>query len=469
MTNGSKRDYMIKFNKYGVMNSKVAFFIAFLTLMFSGQVIAQDACTIAVSLFSEPAKIKNYDVALTHYEKVVTDCPKYSIAVYQYAVKMFEYYIESGDKSKITELENAYQMRLKYFPEKSKNGEILADIAQIRYDNGIGDKQDQFNAFDKAYKIDEPNFKSPKSIYTYFSLAMDLYLEGQKDIQEVFDLYDTITEKIEKEEGNYATRVNVLGNKQDVGQKLSSKELKQLEGYEKYLGYYGKIKGSVDTKLGSIADCENLIPLYEKNFEDKKEDINWLKSAAGRLNAKDCETPLFYQLVQQLHTLQPSAASAFYLGRLADRAANNTDAINYYNQAVELESNLNKSADYLFVIAENYRKRGIYSSARTNYLRVLEQKPAKGICYLRIAEMYSKSSDDCGNNVFEKRAINWKAAEMAEKAARVDATIASNARASADSYRQRAPSKADIFSDGMAGKTIPINCWIGGSVKVPNL
>lgn len=460
---------MIKLIKYNIMKSKTTFFIALLALMFSVEAIAQDDCTISVSLFSEPAKIKNYDVALTHYDKAITDCPKYSIAVYQYAVKMFEYYIENGDKSKIKDLENAYQLRMKYFPNKSEKGDIMADIAQIKYDNAIGDKQSQFNAFDNAFKADEPNFKSPKSIYTYFSLAMDLYTDGQKDIQEVFDLYDIITEKIEKEEGNYATRINGLLNKQDNGQKLSSKEVKKLDGYEKYLGYYGKIKGSVDTKLGSIADCENLIPLYDKNFDQKKEDINWLKSAAGRLNARDCETPLFYQLVQQLHTLQPSAASAFYLGRLADRDGNNTDALSYYNQAVELETNLNKRADYLFVIAENYRKRGSFNSARTNYLRVLEQKPAKGICYLRIADMYSKSSNDCGNNVFEKRAINWKAAEMADKAARVDATIASNARASADSYRQRAPSKADIFSEGMAGKTITINCWIGGSVKVPNL
>ena len=58
---------------------------------------------------------------------------------------------------------------------------------------------------------------------------------------------------------------------------------------------------------------------------------------------------------------------------------------------------------------------------------------------------------------------------MADKAGLVDASIASEARRAASSYRQRAPSKSDIFSDGMAGKTISFNCWIGGSVKVPSL
>lgn len=451
------------------MKTKATLFLSLLALLFVGKMQAQDPCAVSASLFTEPAKVKNYQAALQHYDKVVNDCPQYSLAIYQYAVKMFEHFIESGDKTKIADLEKAYDLRMKYYPSKSKKGDILSDIAQIKYDNGIGTKMEQFKAFDHAYKTDEENFKSPKRIYTYFSLAMDLYNDGQKDIQEVFDLYDVIVEKIEKEEGYYAGQVTELINKEEGGTALSAKEKKKMDAYEKNLGYYSQIKGSVDTKLGAIADCDNLIPLYEKNFEAKKNDAAWLKSAAGRLNAKDCETPMFFKLVQQLHSLQPSAASAFYLGRLADREGKGSDAINYYNQAVELETNESKKADYLFAIAENYRSKGSYSTARSYYNKVLAIKPGKGICYLRIADMYAKSSNDCGSSVFEKRAINWRAAEMAEKAARVDAGIASTARAAASSYRQRAPSKSDIFSEGMAGKTVTFNCWVGGSVRVPNL
>lgn len=451
------------------MKAKATLLLTVLAVTVTSNLFAQDACTVNASLFTEPAKVKNYEAALPHYEKVVKDCPQYSLAIYQYAVKMFEHFIEKGDKSKITDLENAYNLRMKYYPSKSKAGDILSDVAQIKYDNGIGTKMEQFKAFDAAYKTDEENFKSPKRIYTYFSLAMDLFNDGEKDIQDVFDLYDVITEKIEKEEGYYAGKLTELLDKQEGGATLAKKEQDRLEGYEKNVGYYGQIKGSVDAKLGSIADCENLIPLFEKNFEARKTDVAWLKSAAGRLNSKECDTPLFFQMVQQLHSLQPSAASAFYLGRLAEREGKSSEAINYYNQAVDLETSPSKKADYLFAIAENARKKGTYSSARSNYLKVLELKPSKGICYLRIAEMYSKSSNDCGGTVFEKRAINWKAAEMADKAARVDGSIASTAKAAASSYYQRAPSKSDIFSEGMAGKTVTFNCWVGGSVKVPNL
>jgi len=451
------------------MKTKVTLIFAIIAFSFIGKVQAQDPCVTTASLFIEPAKAKNYEAALPHYQKVINECPKYSLATYQYAVKMFEYFIEKGDKSKIKDLETAYDYRMKYYASKSKVGDILSDIAQIKYDNSIGTKMEQFKAFDDAFKKDEKNFKSPKRIYTYFSLAKDLFDDGQKDIQEVFDLYDVIQAKIEKEEGNYAAALTKLLDRQEAGEKLSSKEEKKLAAYEKNVGYYGQIKGSVDAKLGSIADCENLIPLYEKNFEARKNDVAWLRSAAGKLNAKDCETQLFFQMVQQLHSLDPSAKSAFYLGRLAEKDGKASEARTYYDQAVDLETNASDKAKYLYAIAEGYRKKGSYGSARSYYLKAVEQKPSFGVCYLKIAQMYAQSTNSCGNNVFEKRAINWKAAEMANKAARVDGSIASTARAAASSYLQRAPSKSDIFAEGMAGKTVSFSCWVGGSVRVPSL
>ncbi len=450
------------------MKTKATLLLVALLFTFGGKALAQmDECVTTASLFIEPAKAKNYEAALPHYEKVVKDCPTYSLATYQYATKMFEYFIEKGDKSKITDLENAYNLRIKYYPNKSKIGDIMADIAQVKYDNGIGTKMEQFNNFDAAYKKDAKTFTSPKSIYTYFSLAKELFDEGQKDIQEVFDLYDIIQDKIAVEEVKYATRLATLIDKEEAGTALTAKEQKKVKGYETNLGSYGKIKGSVDTKLGKIADCTNLIPLYERLWEEKKNDVAWLKSSAGKLNSKDCDTPLFFKMVQQLHSIQPSAASAFYLGRLAEKEGK--DGSDYYNQAISLETDPNQKVKYYSSLAENYRKKGSYGQARKYYRNVLEIKPNEGRAYLKIAQMYAQSSNNCGSSVFEKRAINWLAAQMADKAARVDPSIASSARAAASSYRQRAPSKTDIFSSGMQGKTVSFSCWVGGSVRVPNL
>ena len=58
---------------------------------------------------------------------------------------------------------------------------------------------------------------------------------------------------------------------------------------------------------------------------------------------------------------------------------------------------------------------------------------------------------------------------MANKAARVDPSISGRAKKAAASYRAKAPDKTMIFNNSMAGKTVTFDCWVGGSVKVPNL
>jgi tetratricopeptide (TPR) repeat protein len=392
------------------------------------------------------------------------------MAVYQYAAKMFEQFIKDGDKTKMADLEKAYKLRMQYYPSKTKEGEVLSKLAQVRFDNQIGTMEEQFNAFDNAFKEDPESFKSPKGLYTYFSLAKDLYTDGKKDLQEVFNLYDVVKDKMEIEEGKLAKKLTELIDKEEAGETLSSKDKKKLDAYEKNLGIFGKVKGSVDTKLGNIADCPNLIPLYNKDFEEKKNDINWIRSAAGRLSGKDCtDDPLFIKLVEQLDRLEPSADTKMYLGQLEAQKGNGSKALEYYEQSAGMQADPNKKARIYYKIAEEKRKSGSFYTARSYYLKVLDIKPNDGRSYLKIASMIASSSNDCGGTPFEKRAVNWKAAEFADKAARVDPSIAGNARSAASSYRARAPQKQDIFSQGMAGKVITLKCWVGGSVRVPKL
>ncbi len=452
------------------MKNKSILMTTLFALVLVGTSVAQNDCAVTVSLFTEPAKAKNYQAAYKTYDKVVSECPQSTMAIYQYGEKMFIDFIENGDKSKITDLEKNMKLRMQYYPSKTKEGDVLADLAQVRYDNQIGTKMEQFNAFDKAYKTDAENFKSAKSLYTYFSLAKDLFEDGQKDLQDVFDLYDIVQEKLDLEEGEMAKKLTEFIEQEDAGEKLSSKDKKRMEAYEKNLTIFGKVRGSVDTKLGNVADCPNLVPLYSKDFEAKKNDIEWVKNAAGRLSGKECtDDPLFIKLVEQLDKLEPSANSKMFLGQLEAKKGNDARALEYYEQSLSMQTDPNAKYNIYYKLAEAQRKAGSYGTARGFYNKMLEIKPNKGVAYLKIADMIARSSNSCGGTPFEKRAVNWKAAEYADRAARIDPSIADNARSAAASYRARAPQKADIFSAGMAGKTISMNCWVGGSVRVPNL
>lgn len=432
--------------------------------------IAQDTdCAVKTSLFVEPAKVKNYEEALTHYEELQRGCPDYSLAIYQYAERMFKHFIDNGDLDKIEDLEKVYADRLEHFPERTNKAEQLESLARIRFDNKIGTAEELFDAFDQAYKMDPERFNSPKSIYIYFSLAVDIFNNNGKELPEVFELYDEVINKIDAQRNTMAETLTSLMEKEAQGEQLSDAETKNKKAFETNLDAYGKVTQSINNKLGILADCENLIPLYEKEYEENKDNIVWLKSASNRLDAKECETELFFTIAERLHELEPSSESAYYLARMLEQENKMNQAMEYYNQAADLEENKVRKARIYFHMAENYRKRNNPVQARTYYNRNLELNPSNGISYLRIAALYATSANDCGTTAFEKRAVYWKAAELADRAAAVDVSNAKTARATAESYRHRAPSRTDIHSEGKAGEVIRFDCWIGGSVTVPQL
>ena len=441
------------------------------SLSVNAQLSAED-CATTGSVFYESAKVGNYDAAYEPFMQLRKDCPKWSLALYQLGEKLLKDRIKKGTNktADVNDLMSLYEDRMKHFPSKTKKGDVLGDIAQLKYDNMMGSTMDQFKAFDMAEKTDSKNFKSPKQLYIYFNLATDLVDAKQMPLEDYFELYDLLINKIEGKESDMAKMIGQMEEKQESGAKLTSKESKRMKGATKNLESYGKIKGSINTLLGQRADCENLVPLYEKQFEERKGDIKWVRVAAGRLSAKDCnDGDIFFRLVQQLHNLEPSAKSAFYLGKLAEKDGDGKLALDYYNQSAELETNPSDQAKVYYQIAENFRKKGSFGQARSYYRKALDKKPSMGICYLKIANMYAQSANNCGTDVFSKRAVYWLAADMASKAARVDGSIASTANSTAASYRGRAPSKADIFQEGKQGQRISFGCWIGASVTVPSL
>ena len=72
--------------------------------------------------------------------------------------------------------------------------------------------------------------------------------------------------------------------------------------------------------LGDRANCVNLIPLYEKSYEEKKNDGIWLQRALNRLFNKECvDSELFVKILQQKNSLEPDASTSYYLGIIKDK------------------------------------------------------------------------------------------------------------------------------------------------------
>lgn len=455
---------------------KTKIIIAFSGLLLSSGVLQAQSgdCATQAALAYDDAKAQRYDQAYEPLKAVKEKCPTYSLATFQYLDRVIKHKLENATGAEKTAFieENIQLMndRLKHFPNKTNAGEVKGDIAWLKYENGIGAKEEQYEAFDEAFSSNPESFTSPKRLYAYFSLLVDLQDEGKKSLQDVFEKYEEVISKIEEEENELAQNLAPLLEKQEAGTDLSAKESQLVSNSEINLSAYSTVKGSVNAKLGQRADCENLIPLYNKDFEENKSDVSWLKIASERLSQKECtEDPIFFKVSEALHRAEPSAKSALYLGQLAEAEGKSSEAMKYYNESAELETDPSDKSRAYMKIADNYRKSGSFGQARTYYRRALEAKPSAGRAYLQIANMYAQSANNCGETTFDKRAVYWLAADYAGRAGRVDPSLSSVANESVAAYKGRAPQKSDIFQEGKQGETVSIGCWIGESVRVPTL
>jgi len=226
----------------------------------------------------------------------------------------------------------------------------------------------------------------------------------------------------------------------------------------------------MEKDLGNRGNCDNLIPLYENNFESNQNDGKWLSRAMNRLYAKECdESQLFVKIVEKKNELEPNASTAYYLGTIKDKQGNSSEALVFYNQAIELETDSYEKSKILFRIATNFRKNGMYTKARVYYMQSLGFNPSNGKPFLAIAQMYASSAKNCGDSNFDQRAVYWLAAKEASKASKVDANLRKSANKAVNNYNAKAPQKSEIFSSGRDGELIEIGCWINRTVSVPNL
>ncbi len=462
--------------------NNIKFFRNLFLILFTSPIFSQlssDECLEQLSIFAESAKIKNYQAAYEPWKTVLDNCPKLSLATYQYGEIILKDFIKKSEseenKSKyLNDLLSLYDLWAENFPERKgirQIGKIYSSKGQAMLDNGVEDKELIYDTFDYAFQNDPTSFTNPKSLAYYFQTGYDLYKSGSKiNLETLFEKYEELTEKFELLKTNISKNIDIILNKEESGTPLTSREVRNKKIYNTNSNAVSAYLQLIDQLIAKEATCDILIPLYSENFEENKNNPLWIRRAAGRLDGKDCsDDPLFVTLVEQLHSLEPSADSAYYLGILNDKQGNSEGALKYYQESVSLQTDNYKKANILYKIAVKFKNAGRRVSARNYAEQALSFQPSLGRAYLLIANMYADSANGCGDTQFNKRAVFWLAAQTAVKAGRVDASLKKISDRTAAAFNGRAPSKTDIFTEGNQGTNITFSCWIKRSVKVPNL
>lgn len=436
---------------------------------------AQDAevCTENVSLLATSVKAKD-GAAYDYLSTLRKDCPSFHKGIYTYGEFAIRYKIEAAkdasEKEKyVNDLLKLYEEYFKYFPADGAGVDMKKGLALFGY--MPEKKEETFKYFDNAFKNDNANFNSTRGLYAYFEIFVNDYKAGTKGItlQQVFDKYDDISEKLAALEKLDSETKDVLIAKEEAGTALDAKEAKAKLKLEENLENIVIVTTSMDAIVLELSSCDKLIPFYQKGFEENKNNEVWLKRAADRLESKDCDSdPLFSKISEALYKLNPSADAAYKLGVVELQKKNTTKAMDYFNQAANLYTDNTKKAMVYMKIASSYMNSN-KSQARNYARKALQVKPSYGRAYLLIAQLYGNSINDCGNNPFDKRAMYWLAAQYADKAAAADSSLKETASKMASGYRAAAPSRTEIFQSGKAGQRISFDCWVGESVVVPTL
>ena len=427
-----------------------------------------DKCKTNLSIFYEYAKVGNYKPAYDPWKWCIENCPSSSKNLYKYGIKMEEdRYAKSttpSEAAKISkEIDKIYAMRVKYFPDNL--GKVYSDWANSLVRRDVP-KEAVFAKLSDSFKND-PTGMSVKNLGKYF----EMFTEKNKDInpQLVFDTYDDITDAVSKKMDKYSKELDALKAKEASGQTLSTKDGKKKYAREVNLKALGQVEGLLDNTLSEVATCERLVPLYKQNFDKNKTDVKWLKRAVSRLNQKGCtDDALYPKMVEAYVNAAPSSdAFVFYAGILMGENRTN-EAIDYFNKAINLESDKYKKAKYYYRAALIYKKKGAKSKAREYARKALKERPSMGSAYLLIASLYYSSANSCGTDEFSKRMVYVAAADKARQAKAADPGITSTANRSIKSYMASAPSKKLIFTEGkVSGTAYKIGCWIGETVRIP--
>ena len=411
-----------------------------------------------LSLFSEFYKQEDYDSALPHWRKLYNTYPKSTINIYIQGIKMYEDLIENAESQEqrskyIDQLMKIYDKRIKYFNEEGYNLGRKA-TSWLEYKLGEGSNLEG-----------EELEKALKQGYEWINQSVEMrgnetelpvLLLLMQTSKSLFKRGDLPKETVVK---NYNTSLNIINHIEESGD-----DAQRVANAKEIKPYIEDIFGT-----SGAADCDALITIFTPQYEQNKEDVDFVKNMLRRLGRADCEkSALFSEATEQLYRLEPSAEAAFNMARRNVQRDNTEKAKEYYQQAMEQETDdeLLKTYYYEYALFV-YAKENNLQEARQYARKALQIDPNYCEALMLIGDIYIAASRNFGEDDFEKASIFWVAVDYFERARRAGDNCAMDAAQKAATYRKYFPNKEEGFFRGhQAGETYTVGGWINETTKI---
>ncbi len=450
-------------------NSFVKIFSSLLLMvfvLFSAQSMAQKSgkygataddsvkCVEALSVYKDFLRENKYKEAKNYWGVAFSICPGSSLKMYVDGEKILKGLIKENkdNKERVAELVDTllllYDVRIQHF---NKEGYVLGKKGATMYKYKTPSYEEAYNTLKKSIQLDGNKAQAAAIIY-YFQAASKIYDPEKHGPEFWVEMFNQCVGIIDYNLAN---------------------------GPPKTVKAYASAMDAVIKIADPYLTCDVLVGFYKDRYEEKKEDALWLESAAEILDKKDCsDSPIFFTIANQLHTMDPSAASAKSMGIMSMKKTNYSDAVKFFKEAIDLaddvtdDENLDqKLAELELLLAKAYFGAKNYTASRTHAQKAAEYRSGWGEPYMLIGDLYAGSVSMCedtdGHPDKSLKTPYWAAVDMYQKAKSVDTEVASDASQKIAKYSQYFPEKGDAFFHGLNdGASYTVKCWLNVTTTV---
>jgi tetratricopeptide (TPR) repeat protein len=413
-----------------------------------------------LSLYTEFYKQNDYKSAKPHWDKLYAKFPKSTRNLYTQGARMLEHKIENASTDAerdllIDEYMKLYDKRIKYFGEK---GFVLGrkGTSWLKYKLS-------------ADRVNTPEGEELKAIHKsgYEWLSESVKLQGfeteppvllltMQTTVALFKLGEMPKEQVVK---NYEKCIEIANAIVEANE--DEKQVEQTTN---------TVIPFIETTFGKsgAADCEALINIYGPQYEENKDDSDFIKSMLRRLGRARCtESELFGEATERLYHLDPSAEAAFNMARRYLKKDDMDKAREYYQMAIDQEADNELLASYHYERGYlRYAKMNNYVGARNDARRALELNPNLCEANMLIGEIYVQSARNFQGSSLEKSAVFWVACDYFAKARRgEDCSIDAGSKIA--QYKKYFPNKEEAFMEGLQqGAKYKVGGWINETTTI---
>uniref|UniRef100_UPI003217318C tetratricopeptide repeat protein n=1 Tax=uncultured Draconibacterium sp. TaxID=1573823 RepID=UPI003217318C len=412
------------------------------------------------SMYREFYRQDDYKSAFPHWKNLYNKYPVSSANIYIQGGKMYETMLDNATSDAerdrlIDEYMKLYDNRIKYFGQK---GYVLGrkgtswlkyKLDPNRENTAEGDALKAIHKTGYELVNESVNLQKDQTEPPVLILLMQTTVA-------LFKLGEMPKEQVVK---NYERTVEVANS--IISANEDPKKTEQTE--ETVLPYIETLFG----KSGA-ADCEALEKIYAAEFENKKDDAEFIKTMLRRLSRAKCtESDLFAQATERQYELDPSAEAAFNMARSYLKKDDMEKAREYYQMAIDQETDQELLATYHYERGLlRYARMGNLIGAREDARKALQINPDYCEANMLIGNIYVSASQKFEGTELEKSAVFWLACDYFAKARRgEDCSI--DASENIAKFKKYFPNKEEAFMEGLqAGSTYKVGGWINENTTV---